>query len=463
MTKPEAWKEQVIEDGLRSLKSRMGPIGWTWTLFLLAVIAVGVYAYIQQVRYGLVVTGMNDKYVWGLYITQFIFMVAVSLVAVIFSSILKLANYEFRRPLTRIAEFISVGAILFAPLAILVHTNHLETVFPLLLSIVGYGRVQSPIIWDVLVVNTYLIVCILLLYIPMIPDLAYCRDHLDGIPGWQKKLYQVLSLNWQGTEEQIAIWERARTVLILLIIPVAIAIRTVSSWLFAMTHRPGWDSTAFGAYFIAGAFVTGVASVIVLMFVLRYGFGLKRYITDRHFDITGKFLVLLSLIYLYFNISEFLVPAYKMGESEGVLLQLLFVGEFAPLFWTGMIVGVVVPAVVPIFKKGRSPGVLAVVGVAVLVAHWAERLAIVIPPMATPFSPIQVIPAEWQSYSATWEEWAVAMAILAGGLLTITILMRIFPVVPIYDLTKGAYREAAEGDGLELVADNHVVQEVKDV
>ncbi len=452
----EEIRQKIIDDGLRPLRQGMGWKGIVWVLFLLAIMAVAAFAYGQQVRQGLVVTGMNDIYSWGIYIALFVFLVAVSLVGAIFSSILKLTNFEFRRPLTRIAELIAVGAILFAAVAIIADMGRPERLWQVFAS----GRLQSPIIWDVLVVNTYLVIGLLLLYVPMIPDLAYCRDQLQDIPKWKKKLYRVLALNWQDTPRQKALLHRAEKFLIILVIPVAVAIHTVTSWLFAVTHRPGWDSTAFGAYFVSGAFVAGVACVIVAMFVLRKAYGYHRYLTDKHFDYSGKLLVLLSLVYLYFNISEFLVPAYKMSEKKGALLEMLFIGEYSLVFWGAIVVGIILPALVPIFKKGRTPGVLTVLAVAVVIAHWAKRFAVVMPPMGNTLSPVQIVPSDWHVYNPTWEEIAVTAGIMAGALLAITVMARIFPVLPIRDISQGRFEETDEKDeqgrqAFELMVEQH--------
>lgn len=440
---------RIVADALRPLRRKMGWLGKTWVVFLLGVVGLGVYAYYLQSKHGLMVTGMRDTFPWGLYITLFVFLVAVSLVGAVISSILKLARFEFRRPVTRMAEFIAVGAILFAPLAILVHTNHVETAPQLFYDIAVHGRLQSPIIWDVLVVNTYLCVSLLLLYIPMIPDLAYCRDHLDDVAGWRKTLYRLLALNWRGTPEQKRLIERAETLLVVLVIPVAVGIHTVTSWLFAVTYRPGWDSTAFGPYFVTGAFVAGVACVIVAMYVFRKAYGLKAYLTDAHFDRMGKLLVLTALIYLYFNINEFLVPGYKLPAHEAEHLHTILSGEYSLVFWSGIVLGVLLPAALPIAKFGRKPAVLSGLAVLVVIGHWLKRFAIVVPTMSHPFLPIQLVPPAWQHYSPTWQEWAITAGLVAGALLVITLFARLFPAIPIADVAEGAFTETTDDDAAE--------------
>ena len=135
--------------------------------------------------------------------------------------------------------------------------------------------------------------------------------------------------------------EKSINVLCIMIIPVAFAIHTVTSWLFATTYRPGWDSTNFGPYFVSGAFMVGAAAVIVAMYILRKYYSLSDYITLEHFNKMGRLLVLLSFIYLYFNINEYLSPAYKMKATEAGHLRELFTGDYSLLFWGVQILGMV--------------------------------------------------------------------------------------------------------------------------
>jgi molybdopterin-containing oxidoreductase family membrane subunit len=202
-----------------------------------------------------------------------------------------------------------------------------------LLNVFIHGRIQSPIVWDVTVVTIYVLISTLFLYIPLIPDLKICSEKLDKLPPFARKIYTLLSLNWKGTPEQHELIKKSTRAMAIFIIPVALAIHTVTSWLFANTSRAGWDSTIFGPYFVTGAFVSGTAAVIIAMFVFRKSFKLNEYITDYHFDKIGKLLVLVSLVYLYFNLNEYMVPAYKMKRAEAFHIYELFAGSHAFMFW----------------------------------------------------------------------------------------------------------------------------------
>ena len=301
------------------------------------LIGIAGFMYIRQIRYGLGTTDMRDIASWGLYIADFVFLIAVSLVGSLITAILKLSDVKWVTPLTRISEIIAVAALISALLIIVVDMGRPDRLW----HIFVFGRLQSPIIWDILVVNTYLVLSLLLLYLPLIPDIALLRRHMGHKPKWQQKMYQILSLGWQGTDEQFRILSLSLNALMVIIIPVALSIHTVTSWLFASTLRPGWDSTIFGPYFVAGAFMVGAAAVIVTMYIIREAYKFKDYITDQHFNLMGKLLVLTSLIYLYFNLNEFLVPAYKMKSGERAHILDLLVGNYAFLFWMVQIVGMI--------------------------------------------------------------------------------------------------------------------------
>jgi Ni/Fe-hydrogenase subunit HybB-like protein len=420
---------ELLED---LLPKKFGRQGNLWVAFLFFIVAIGAYAYTRQLRYGLIVTDMRDFSSWGIYISNFVFFVAISLVGSLVSAVLKLTNVQWRTPLVRISEIIAVAGITFASIIIIVDMGRPERFWHLFV----YGRIQSPIIWDVIVISTYFVISVLLLYLPLLPDIAMCRDSSRSFPKWRRKLYKILALNWHGTNKQFKIVNSSIKTLAVLIIPLALAIHTVTSWLFATTFRAGWDSTNFGPYFVAGAFMVGAAAVIAVMYVLRNHYNLEKYITHRHFDNMGKLLVLLSLIYLYFNINEYLVPAYKMKVVEKAHLTELFKGDYAPMFWSVQILGMIVPIIVLLFKKGRRPLPLFIISIMVVIGAWFKRFLIVIPTLLHPFIPIQGVPDSWHHYTPTWEEWSITSASLAGALLVITLFVRLFPVISIWELAE---------------------------
>ena len=442
----------TIEQLTKDLQPRpFGKAGQVWTTILCLIILNGVVSYIFQLMNGLSVTGMSNYVSWGIYISNFVFFVAISLVGSLISAILKLSNAKWSIPLTRIAEIIAVANIMFAGLIIIVDMGRPDRIGNLLL----HGRIQSPIVWDVLVVTTYLAISILLLYIPLLPDLALLRDRVTGLPKWQQKLYKILSLGWIGSREQYKILHNSVSMLAVIIVPVALGIHTVTSWLFASTLRGGWNSTNFGPYFVAGAFVVGAAAVISLMYVARRRYNLENYLSDDVFDKMGKLLVMLSLVYTYFTINEYLTPAFKMMGGEKALITDLFVGRFAPMFWGVQIFGVLIPVTVMLFKKGRKPLPLFIVANMTIIGAWFKRYLIVIPTLFHPYLPAieQNGVPKVISYFPTWHEWSITMASLAGSLLIITILFRYLPFISMWEI--------AEEQGLDHEHMNPVATKTK--
>ena len=152
-----------------------------------------------------------------------------------------------------------------------------------------------------------------------------------------------------------------------------------------------------------------------------------------HFEKMGRIVVLLALLYLYFNINEYLIPAFKMKKPEDVHLTNLFAGEFAPVFWFAILVGMIFPIFILLFKKGRKPLPMFIVGIMVVVGAWFKRYLIVTPTLLHPFLPMDNAPESFKHYFPSWEEWAIAMGSLAGALLVITFFVRIFPIIPIHE------------------------------
>ncbi|MCY1720389.1 polysulfide reductase NrfD [Prolixibacteraceae bacterium Z1-6] len=409
-----------------------------WYFFLIMFAAVGLWGWFIQIRDGLGVTGMRDYVSWGMYIANFVFFVAVSLIGFLLSSALHLLKINWAKPISRVAEQVAIAAVALAGIIIVMDMGRPDR----LLNVFIHGRFASPILWDVTVVTTYLTISILLFYIPLIPDLALLRDKgTDDIPKWKMKVYTLLALGWKGSAEQYKLVYHAMRILMLLILPVGLSIHTVTSWLFAATLRSGWDTTILGPYFVAGAFVAGAAAVVIVMYAYRQRYNLKDYFEDLHFDYMGKLLVFVCLVYLYFNINEFLVPAYKMKTAEGIHLRNLFTGNFSVMFWLAQTFGLILPILLMLCKYFRKPLPLTIISVFVLIASWVKRYIIVIPTLEHPFLPVQNVPDHFKHYSPTSIEVMITLFSFMAALLIITVLAKMFPVITIW--------EYAEDKGIE--------------
>lgn len=406
-------------------------LGVTWTIGLVIVTLIGIIAYIDQIIKGQVVTNMRDYVLWGVYISNFVFFVAISFVGSLTAAVLRLSKSSWRTPLVRIAEIIAVAAIIMAGLTIIIDMGRPDR----LLNLFIYPRLQSPIVWDVIIIPTYMAVSILILYIPLLPDLAILKKRYEG-KGFVGKLYKWFAINWTGSKAQEAIQSRSIQIVAILIIPVALILQTVDAWLFSTTFRIGWDSTNLGPYFIAGAFVVGVGGLISVTYVLTKIYHLEKYITAKHFDRLAKLLVFACLIYLYFNINEYLLPAFTAPKAEEAHLRELFTGHYAPLFWFVTIGGLIFPIIVLLFPKGRRPFPVFIIAVLVVITSWWKRYIIVVPALLHPFLPIQGVPESWHSYFPSLHEWAIVSGTLAMALLIITILIRYLPIIPIHRTAK---------------------------
>jgi molybdopterin-containing oxidoreductase family membrane subunit len=420
-------------------------ISHLWVFILLLIIGLGLASWFFQIKNGLAVTAMRDHVSWGMYISNFVFFVAVSLIGSLISSIMHLLNIHWAKPVSRIAEQIAIAAVTLAGLIIITDMGRPDR----FLNIFLHGRFASPIVWDVTVITTYMVISALLLYFPLIPDIALLRDRLKGIPNWQQKLYKILSLGWKGSAAQYKKIYHSMRILMILIIPVALAIHTVTSWLFAATLRPGWDTTIFGPYFVTGAFVAGTAAVIITMYVYRSRYDLQEYIHDKLFDNMNKLLVLVLLVYLYFNINEFFVPGYKMKTADGIHLRSLFTGTYAPMFWMVQIGGLILPIILLVFKPFRKPAPSLIISIFVLLGAWFKRYLIVIPTVQHPYLPIQNVPESFHTYVPTGIEVSVTLFAFASAILIMTVLAKLFPVITIWELAE------EEGIDKDLLNENY--------
>ena len=401
-----------------------------WFFILIMFAIVGLWGWIIQIKTGLGVTGMRDYVSWGMYIANFVFFVAVSLIGFLISSALHLLKISWAKPVSRVAEQVAIAAVAMAGIIIVMDMGRPDR----FLNIFLHGRFASPIIWDVTVVSTYLAISVLLFYVPLIPDLALMRDRMGNeLPKWKLKLYTILALGWKGKAEQYKVIYHVLRILMLLIIPVGLSIHTVTSWLFAATLRSGWDTAILGPYFVAGAFVAGTAAVIMVMYAYRLRYGLKDYFQDLHFDYMGKLLVFVCLVYLYFNINEYLVPGSKMKLADGIHLKELFRGNYSGMFWIVQITGLILPIVLLLCRYFRKPLPIAIISLVVLLSSWFKRYIIVIPTLEHPFLPVQNVPEHFQHYSPTSIEIMITLFAFFAALIIISILAKLFPVITIWE------------------------------
>lgn len=416
---------------------RTGIQGYAWIVFLLAVIGVGVYAFIQQVTKGHVVTGMRDNVVWGIYIVNFIFFMGVSYAGALISGTLHLFKTAWRKPVIRMAEFITVISLLIGPGYILLCIGRLDKLHYLVL----HGRIQSPITWDVIAISTDIFGCFIFLYLAILRDIANMRDFEElQLPKWRKKLYNILSLGYTGTEEQKKRLERATDIMATMVIAIAIIVYSVLAWIFSVTLQPGWHSTIFGPYFVIAAVYSGSAVLILAMWFFRKVYHLEQYITKKHFVSVGLIMLVLAAFFGYFTFSDYLTKWYGSEKNDELLIQLLF-KEFYWPFIISNYIGVLLPLIVVGIAKFRTITNITLTAVVVIIALWLNRYLIVIPTLQSPYLPIQDSRAEWSIYSSTWVEWSLTAAGIALFCLLFTIASKFIPIVTVSGNTQEAKPE----------------------
>ncbi len=416
--------DTIIEDLAPRKYSKMGVL---WIGFLGLLIILGVIAYADQVIQGQKVTNMRDYALWGIYISNFVFFVATSFVGSAIVAILRLTNNSWRTPLVRIAEIITLACIVMAGITITIDMARPDRVMNLFI----HARLQSPITWDIIIIPTFIVISLLMLYFPLLPDFALLKKYFEKTKPGLSKWYGRLSLNWTGNPAQKALHASSILTLSVLILLAGILLQTIDAWLFSTTYRVGWDSSALAPYFLSGAFVAGIGALVTVIYIIRKARKLEDYISEDHFDKLGKLLALACLIYLYFNINEYLIPFFTAKKGEDAHLNELLTGHYAGLFWFVTLAGLVLPIIVLLFKKGRKPLPMFLIGIIVVIGSWWKRYIIITPTLLEPFLPIQGVPESWHTYFPSLHEWTITVATLAMALLIITVLVRFLPAVPI--------------------------------
>lgn len=404
-----------------SMKSKI------WISSLIAIILVGIYAFFIQLFKGHEVTGMRDNVVWGIFIVNFIFFVCLSYSGAFISGILHFFNTPWKNAVSRIVEIITVLSLMIGPIFILLCIGRLDRLHYLFM----YPRIQSPITWDIIAIMTDMVGCIVYLYLTFIPDLAILRDNSDdlNIPTWQKKMYKILAIGYRDTESQRNRLHKITKIMSVMVIVLAIVAYSVLAWIFSLTLQPGWNSTIFAPYFIVAGLFSGVAVIILTMYVVRKFFKLEKYIRKMHFVVGGIIMLVMALLYGYFTFTEYFSKWFSHKTHDMNLLDTLF-SRYFWLFIFANYFGIIVPIIILFFKRFRKIRYITLAAVIAIVGIWFNRYLIVIPTLETPFIPIQDTRPEFIHYTATWVEWAMSAAGIAGFLLLFTLIAKYVPIIP---------------------------------
>ena len=408
------------------LKTRSN-LSKAWIIFLIAGVLFGLFGLYIQITRGHIVTGMRDYVVWGVYIVNFIFFMGLSYAGALVAGSLHLMQTNWRKPIMRMAEILTVVSLMVGPLFILLCIGRLDRLYYLFI----YGRIQSPITWDVIAISTDLIGCLIFLYLALIPDFAKLRDfeELDVRP-WRKKMYRILALGYQDTPEHNKIIKRSKNIMAAIIIAIAIIVYSVLAWIFSVTLQPGWHSAIFGPYFVIAAVYSGTGVLIIVMWLYRRIYNLQAYITKDHFVKIGILLLILAAFFGYFTFSEYLTKWYGSEKNDALLIDKLF-SEFFWMFIISNYASVILPLIIMGIPKFRTINSITIAAIISVVALWFNRYLIVVPTLETPFLPIQDSRTEYLFYSSTWVEWSTTLGGIALFCLLFTLMSKFVPIIEV--------------------------------
>jgi Ni/Fe-hydrogenase subunit HybB-like protein len=427
----------------RDLLSVMrGASGGYWLLLGLSLffmhLAGGIWAY--QVYKGLGIAGYAHPIFWGVYIVSFVFWVGIAHAGTLISAILFLFRAKWRNAINRGAEAMTVFAVLTAAQFLGIHVGRIWKSYFILPYPNQRGlwvNFKSPLLWDTFAISTYATISILFLYVGLIPDIAIARDRATGL---KKVLYTILALGWVGSARQWKAHNRSVLHLSGLATPLVLSVHSVVSWDFAMAIVPGWHTTIFAPYFVAGAIFSGFAMVLTLMIPVRRIFGLEAYITDYHFENMSRFILLTSTICGYAYLAEYFMAWYSGVESEQTSFWLRAFGPYWISTWVMIIFNTVAPQLLWFKKLRVNVPFLFVLSVIINIGMWFERYVIIITGLSREYDP-----GVWGLYIPSWPE----MGILAGSFgffcTFFLIFIKLFPVVAIAEMKEIAIHEKAHG------------------
>lgn len=453
----EEWRKRLLldprpaEEMNRMVLKAMTTFGWKYwlTVGILALLAlvglVGAWGY--QILVGMGVAGIRRPVFWGVYIANFVFWIGISHSGTFVSAILRVFKAEFRRPITRASELMTTFSLIVAGMYPLIHlgrTWRFYWMIPYPNQRQLWPNFHSPLMWDMIAIFTYLIGSTLYLYLPLIPDLAMARDHTRG---WRHQLYRFLALGWRGTEAEWHHLKQAITIFAFAIIPIMFSVHTIVSWDFGMTMVPGWHSTIFGPYFVAGAIFSGVSAVATVLIVVRRTMGLDYFLREEHFDALGKLVLVFSFAWTYFFFADYLTEWYGGEAVAKELLTLQARGPVAPLWYLMLTTNILIPWLTLWNKRIRtSPLALFLITLGVNVGMYLERYIIV-----AGYLTRNRLPFDWGIYNPSPVELLISLGSLSTFILLYTLASRLIPLVPVWEVQEGQFIHSLRRVGRILV------------
>jgi Ni/Fe-hydrogenase subunit HybB-like protein len=426
----------VEQDTLATLQTP-GSRYWLLLLGMVALTAAGGWAWALLLRRGLGVTDMNTPVMWGSLITSFVFFIGISHSGTLVSAILYFTRSPLRPAIGRSAEAMTVIAILTAGLYPLMHLGRAWFFFWLLPYPNQRGlwpNFHSPLVWDIFAVCCYVTISALFLYMGMLPDLSLLSRRVRR---WRRVLYKVLSLGFAGTDSEWGLLEKAYPIFAGVAIPLAVSVHSVVSWDFAMTIIPGWHSTIFAPYFVAGAIFSGLAMAIVLLALLRRAYRLDRYIRADHFDVMAKLLLAMSLVMSFVYVTEFTSAMLRGSPAERAVFVWRATGRYALIYWLVILCNCLIPLFAFRRRVRRSLPWMAAISAAVLVGMWFERFMFVVTSLAHHYDPFA-----WGVYVPSLAEVVLCLAGFGWFGMLFLLFVKIFPCLSVAETLQGVTAES---------------------
>lgn len=401
------------------------------TAFCALVAAMGFVTIGYSIAYGIGTYGLNKTVGWGWDITNFVWWVGIGHAGTLISAILLLFRQKWRTGVNRSAEAMTIFAVMCAGLFPLIHMGRIWIGF----FVFPYPNTRgplwvnfnSPLLWDVFAISTYFTVSLLFWYAGLIPDLATVRDRAKGKIA--KKIYGIFSFGWTGDAKQWHRFESLSLILAGLATPLVLSVHTIVSFDFATSVIPGWHTTIFPPYFVAGAIFSGFAMVLTLMLVARKILKLEDYITIGHIESMNKVIVLTGSIVGVAYITELFISWYSGAPYEGYQFRERATGRYWWAYWSMMTCNVISPQIFWFKKMRRSVTVTFIMSIFINIGMWFERFVIIVISLHR-----DMLPSAWTFYSATWVEVCIYIGTIGFFMTLFLIFSKVAPVIAVAEV-----------------------------
>ena len=433
---------ELNEDVSRPLESF--PTGRWWICFCAALVAffIGATLLLQTFKEGIGMWGLNQPVGWGNDITTFVFWVGIGHAGTLISAILFLFRQKWRTGINRAAEAMTIFAVMTAGMTVLTHTGRswlaLVWLFPYPNQRQLWVNFRSPLEWDVFAVSTYFTISTIFWYTGLIPDLASVRDR--AVNKVRKTIYTILSLGWRGSNKDWLHYESAYLIFAGISTPLVLSVHSVVSFDFAVSQLPGWHTTIFPPYFVAGAIFSGFAMVNTLMILAREAFKLKHYITLDHLEKMNKIIMTTGLLVGYAYATEFFIAWYSGSAFERFAFINRAFGPYWWAYWTMVSCNVFIPQLFWFRRFRRSIPVMFVVALYVNIGMYFERYVIIVTSLHRDF-----LPTSWSFYQPTWVEWGIFTGFAGFFFIFFLLFLRFLPQIAMGEV-KGVMEHAGNPD-----------------